>query len=373
MRILTVASPWQGGSGMVAFRLARYLAHRQNTTSYFLSYDHPPMNTREHTPLITEKTNIYSYPLFPFPLMELSLTEQIVHFVSEKNIDIIHAHYGIVFGHAGLFAKEALRVVGTKVSLLTTFHGTDIVGFDMVRKGIMAPIALNTLLIKNSDTVSFVSEDLRQKAEHIYGNTAPSYITQNAVDTDMFSPSPVKTEQKRLIHISNFRKVKQPVSVIDIFEQVVRDHEEATLLFVGEGPELEMVRARAEKSPVRSHISYAGRMDEHGVIASLRASDILLLPSLYESFSLVALEAHACGVSVIASRVGGINEVVDHGKTGYLIENPSDVPAFARAVQKLFADPVQLRRFKQQARERALHFAEDIIYPKYTEIYETLK
>ncbi len=361
MRILTVALPWLGGSGTVAFRIAAHLAQQPGIYSRFLSYERPFHDSGD---IAVSTVTVRQYPSFRYPLIEMSFVEDILRCCTEHRIDIIHAHYGISCGHAGLFARQILA--GTNpVSLVVTFHGTDVIGPDGSNPGADVFSELNRALLRDADAVSFVSRSLREEAERIYGTVRDGVcVIPNGVDTSVFTPG--TDAGRRMIHVSNFKPIKQPDMVIAVFVEVLRTHPDTELVCVGGGPALEKTKRLADRLGISQSVSFTGSLPERGVVRQLQRSRVLLLPSLYESFSLAALEAQACGVPVVASRVGGLAEVVADGETGYLINDPHDISAFAARIGDLLSGD---GTFGAKARERALRFSHTTVYRQYHDLY----
>ena len=118
---------------------------------------------------------------------------------------------------------------------------------------------------------------------------------------------------------------------------------------------------------LRKNVRFLGKVETVGDV--LRGADLFLLPSATESFGLAALEAMACGVPVIASAVGGMPELVEEGKTGFLAP-PGDVTTMAARAVLVLQDAAEHARLKQQAANRALDFSADKIVPRYEALYE---
>jgi N-acetyl-alpha-D-glucosaminyl L-malate synthase BshA len=154
--------------------------------------------------------------------------------------------------------------------------------------------------------------------------------------------------------------------VVKIFASV-REKLAATLVLVGDGPERDAAEQQVDGLGLRKDVRFLGKVENVGDV--LRGADLFLLPSATESFGLAALEAMACGVPVIASAAGGIPEVVDDGKTGYLAP-PGDVATMAERALRILENAAEHARFKQNAAARALDFSADKVVPRYEALYE---
>ena len=187
----------------------------------------------------------------------------------------------------------------------------------------------------------------------------------------MFHPVEKSLTEPLFIHVSNFRKVKQPLVTVQIFEQVVKEFPKAKMLFVGDGPEKKVVREYVKKNKIR-HVTFLKSVKSNKEVAALyQKAHVLLLPSLYESFSLAALEAQACGTPVIATNVGALPKVVLHGKTGYLAR-PADVDKHAKQALKLVRSEKLWKSMSVAAVRNAQQYTNDKVMHQYTQIYDAL-
>src|SRR5262249_39048768 len=155
--------------------------------------------------------------------------------------------------------------------------------------------------------------------------------------------------QKILVHVSNFRPVKRVTDVIEIFDRV-RKRVPSHLLMIGDGPERSNAEWLARNKGLGCQVVFLGKQDS--IAEFLSVAGLMLLPSETESFGLVALEAMACEVPVIASRVGGVPEVVRDGQDGYLVET-RDVDTMAARAVELLSDAKRYQAMGQSARQNA--------------------
>jgi N-acetyl-alpha-D-glucosaminyl L-malate synthase BshA len=172
--------------------------------------------------------------------------------------------------------------------------------------------------------------------------------------------------EKILLHASNFRRIKRVQDVVHIFEKVNKVIP-SKLLLVGDGPERSSIEDLCRKTCSHQNIRFFGRQEQMEEILAI--SDLFILPSQYESFGLVALEAMAAEVPVISTNVGGLPEVNIDGVTGFL-SNVGDVDAMSNNIIKIVSDPDAFAKMKKNALEQALKFDIHNIVPQYENLYK---
>jgi N-acetyl-alpha-D-glucosaminyl L-malate synthase BshA len=375
MRIGIVCYASLGGSGVVATELAHALALRGHDV-HIISSDEP-FRWRAGVPgLSFDRVDTPAYPLFREPQYLLALTNAIVRISRDHRLDIVHAHYAVPHATAAYLARQILTAehVPTPPRMLTTLHGTDItlVGSDPSYARVVA------FSIEQSDGVTAVSRSLRSATVDTLGLSSPIRVIPNFLDCETYRRRPVPDLARRLraggvdhvvVHASNFRPVKRVGAVVEIF-RLIRERIAARLVLIGDGPERDAVERRVVDGGLQHVVEFAG--EQHDLVPWLSAADLFLLPSQQESFGLAALEAMACEVPVVASRVGGLPEIIDDGRTGYLRE-PDDIDGMAARGIALLADAELRARIGRAAaahvRER---FCAELIVPQYEQCYRDL-
>jgi L-malate glycosyltransferase len=363
-----------GGSGIIATELGKRLASRGHRVHVLSS--EMPVRLGDYQPgLSFHRVETPSYPLFREPHYLLSLANKIVNVSREERLDIVHAHYAIPHATAGYLARQVLAQTGGEdvPRVVTTLHGTDItlLGNDPSYSEIVA------FSIEQSDGVTTVSESLKADTYRKLRVSRDIRVIPNFLDCSAYrrrDVSALRAElapegQKIIIHVSNFRPVKRVATVIEVFARV-RHHVPAKLLMVGDGPDLAEATRLARSLDVADDVEFLGEQ-EH-VVQLLSAADVFLLPSLQESFGLASLEALACGVPVVASRIGGIPEVVEEGVTGFL-HPPDDLEGMAGSTLRLVTDGVLHARLSEAAARTArTRFCDDRIVPMYEAFYHEI-
>ena len=366
-----------GGSGIVATELAQALARRGHEVR-LISTEPPIRLNRFQAGLAFHAVRTPGYPLFREPQYLLSLASRIVEVTREHGLDIIHAHYAIPHATAAYLARQILAAGGEEarsLRIITTLHGTDVtlIGSD--------PSYLETAAfsIDQSDGVTTVSESLRDatyrqlpvRAEiEVIPNFLDCERHQRVADQQLLERYRGSDPATRLvIHVSNFRPVKRTDVVVELFRRI-RERMPARLLLVGDGPDLPGACRRARDLGLAADVEALG--EQELVVPLLSIADLFLLPSSEESFGVAALESMACGTPVVASRVGGLPEVVVDGESGMLCD-PDDVAGMATAAIRLLTDPALHRRIAcggvERVRER---FCAEAVVPRYEAFYEAV-
>jgi N-acetyl-alpha-D-glucosaminyl L-malate synthase BshA len=358
-----------GGSGVVATELGLALAQRGYEV-HFIAH-RLPFRLREFS------SNLYfheaipaSYPVFEQAPHNLALTSKMVEVAENYDLDLIHVHYAMPFAASAYLARQLLRP--RHLGVVTTLHGTDItvVGLEP------AFFRITKFSIESSDRITAVSRFLKERAEESFGITRPIEVIYNFVDPAVFTPRRRSSlrlappETRVIMHASNFRPVKNIPSVVRIFAEV-RRKVAAKLVMVGDGPEKAGAEQLARELGVARDVLFLGNQDRMEDLLPL--ADIFLLPSSSESFGLVALEAMSAEVPVVASNIGGLPEVVEHGFTGFL-HDPEHLAGFVASCLRLLTHErlrrTMGRRGRRVARER--FFLDDMV-DRYIGVYDSLR
>jgi N-acetyl-alpha-D-glucosaminyl L-malate synthase BshA len=367
LRIGITCFPSHGGSGVIATELGKDLGRRGHEV-HFISYETPFRLREYHANIHYHEVEVPSYPVFKYPPYLLALSNKMVEVARHAGLDLIHVHYAIPHAASAYLARE---VCGRSFKVVTTLHGTDIT----LVGSIPSFADMTVFSINQSDGVTAVSESLRQETMATFPAVHREIVTiRNFVDVSEFVPRAsadlrglwAPAGEMVIMHMSNFRPVKRIERVVRIFAAVNRKIP-SRLVLVGDGPDVALARATACAEGVAERVVFLGLQDR--VAPVLAAADLFLLPSDKESFGQVALEAMACGVPVVASRIGGLPEVVADGETGYLLE-PDDTDGMAAAALRILGDREVHRALGERARAVAEErFAAGKVVPLYEDYY----
>jgi len=374
MRIGITCYPTYGGSGVVATELGLELAALGHEV-HFISYSQPfRLNGREEGVFFHE-VPVSNYPLFEFPPYDLALASQMAEVAELYSLDLLHVHYAIPHSVSALLARQMLAARGRRLPFVTTLHGTDItlVGLDR------SYLPITRYAIQESDGVTCISSYLKDETVKHFGTSRPIEVIPNFVNCNTYEP--IKDEAARakarlrlaapdeaiLMHLSNFRPVKRVVDVVKVFALVARELP-AQLFLVGDGPDRSEAEWLAHDLHINDRVHFMGKQERVNELLPL--ADLLLMPSELESFGLVALEAMACKVPSISTRVGGVAEVIDDGVTG-LLYSVGDVENMAAGALGLLKDRKRLEAMREAGRLTAQkRFCASLVVPHYVRYYQ---
>jgi N-acetyl-alpha-D-glucosaminyl L-malate synthase BshA len=373
LKIGITCYPTYGGSGVVATELGIELAAKGHQI-HFITYQQPFRLTGRERGISYHEVAVPTYPLFEYPPYDLALATRMSEVGEYYDLDLLHVHYAIPHSVSALLARQMLAASGRRLPFVTTLHGTDItlVGQDR------SYLPVTRFGIENSDGVTAISSYLREKTLQEFKIQRPIEVIPNFVNCDLYLPLPpekraavralyAQPSEKILLHLSNFRPVKRVQDVVKVFAQVTREVP-SQLLLVGDGPERSNAEYLVHELGLQARVHFLGKQDE--VHRLLPAADLLIMPSKLEAFGLVALEAAACRVPTIATRQGGVPELIDDGINGRLLA-VGDIDGMAQAAIALLRDDADLDRMATAARQTAQQrFCASRIIPQYEAFYE---
>jgi N-acetyl-alpha-D-glucosaminyl L-malate synthase BshA len=376
MRMGITCYPTYGGSGVVATELGIELAAMGHEV-HFISYSQPFRLSGRDDGIYYHEVPVSSYPLFEFPPYDLALASRMAEVAEYYDLDLLHVHYAIPHSVSALLARQMLAARGRRLPFVTTLHGTDItlVGLDR------SYLPITRYSIQESDGVTSISNYLRDKTVEDFGVTQPIEVIPNFVNCDVYAPITddaalaavrarfAKPDEAILIHLSNFRPVKRVEDVVKVFARVVREVP-ARLVLVGDGPDRSAAEWLAHDLKINERVHFLGKQDRVNELLPL--ADLMLMPSAIESFGLAALEAMACKVPAIATRVGGVPELIEDGVTG-LLYPVGNVDEMATGAIALLQDRDRLGAMRDAARKDAQkRFCATLVLPKYVKYYESI-
>jgi N-acetyl-alpha-D-glucosaminyl L-malate synthase BshA len=371
MKIGITCYPTYGGSGVVATELGIELAARGHQV-HFITYSQPFRLTGREEGISYHEVPVSNYPLFEYPPYDLALATRMSEVAEYYELDLLHVHYAIPHSVSALLARQMLARRGRQLPFVTTLHGTDItlVGLDR------SYLPITRFGIEESDGVTSISQYLKDKTLEAFQIERPIEVIPNFVNCDVYAPLEDREAarakfaaagEKVVIHLSNFRPVKRVTDVVKTFAGIAA-RLPARLLLVGDGPDRSSAEWLAHSLGIQDRVSFLGKQES--VNELLPVADLMLMPSELESFGLAALEAMACRVPTIATRVGGVPELIEDGVTGRLFP-VGETERMADAAVELLSDPERLAEMARAGRASAqARYCASRIIPLYERYYE---
>jgi len=372
MKIGITCYPTYGGSGVVATELGIELAARGHEI-HFITYSQPFRLTGREANIRYHEVPVSNYPLFEYPPYDLALATRMAEVAELHGLDLLHVHYAIPHSVSALLARQMLAARGRHLPFITTLHGTDItlVGLDR------SYLPITEFGINQSNGVTAISSYLRDRTYQAFNVTRDIEVIRNFVNCDFYIRDPeliakqrprfAKPDEKIIVHLSNFRPVKRVTDVVEVFARIA-PIVPSRLLLIGDGPERSAAEFLALKHGIADRVDFLGKQDNVNELLAL--ADLMIMPSEMESFGLAALEAMACCVPAIATRVGGVPELIEHQVNGLLYE-VGDIDGMAAGALSLLTDPDRLEIMSKAARKTAQDkFCASRIIPMYEAYYE---
>ncbi len=260
--------------------------------------------------------------------------------------DIVHVHY--IYRHRFNILFTGIR------KLIVSTWGRDVIADEDTPEGGRYDY-WRSYLLNRATVITATSGFLADATGRFLADKSREIkVIPFGVDVDFFKRKEARPDVPAPVVISFIKHLKKkygPDILIKALPQLKSGLSSVKLIMVGEGEMEDELKRIARESGVGDVVEFTGRVDIDGVREVLEGSDIFVQPSVYqsESFGVAALEAQAMQVPVVASRVGGVPDVVVDGEGGYLVE-PGDVSALAGAIDKLIADAGLRRRMGETGR-----------------------
>ncbi|UBH14386.1 N-acetyl-alpha-D-glucosaminyl L-malate synthase BshA [Macrococcus armenti] len=370
MKIGITCYPTMGGSGIIATELGIMMAKRGHDVHFITS--NTPFRIHFQMPNITvHQVDVNQYSVFQYPPYDITLATKIAEVINVYDLDVLHMHYAVPHAICGILGRQIAR---KDVKIVTTLHGTDItvLGYDSTLKDAIK------FGIEESDIVTSVSSSLTNETYEIIGPDKEIQTVYNFINESDFENKSnpylrqcygISDEEKVIVHVSNFRKVKRIQDVIKTFKDIL-DELSAKLVLIGDGPELSKMRDYAKSLNICDHVLFLGKQER--VAPLYQMADLFLLMSEKESFGLVLLEAMHSGVVCIGTSAGGIKEVITHGETGYIVDIGDTKKASQYAIDLLTNDVLYKQFQTKMLDDINERFASHHITDQYEAIYRSL-
>ncbi len=264
--------------------------------------------------------------------------------------DVVHAHDWLV-AHPAIALAEFFDV-----PLVSTIHATEAGRHSgWVSGRISRQVhAVESWLVHESDALITCSASMSDEITELFGpGLAETRVIRNGIDVASwpFAKRRARTGPAHLVYLGRLEYEKGIHDLIAAMPRVRRTHPGTTLTIAGTGTQLQWLTDEARKHKVLKATTFVGHLDHEHLVQLLHTADAAVLPSHYEPFGIVALEAAATGIPLVTSNVGGLGEAVIDGQTGISFV-PRDIAGIAAAVRRVIDDPAGAQRMAIAARER---------------------
>lgn len=287
--------------------------------------------------------------------------------------DVLHAHDWLV-AQAGVLSQEALTL-----PLVVTFHATE----NGRQRGELASDFSRAVdsterwLTRQADARIVCSAFMREEVHRQFGRSLSVSVIPNGIDPQQWHVSPAARARARaehghplVVYTGRLEREKGVQTLIDATRRVQRRVEGVRVVITGAGGAAERLQSQVRRRRLHESVAFAGWVSERELRALVAAADVAVVPSLYEPFGFVALEATALGTPLVVSDVGGLAEIVDNGRTG-LTFRPGDAAQLATALIETLTDPVAAQARVRRARaELEPRFGWDSIARQTVDVYE---
>ena len=368
-----------GGISTHVYHLSRALVEK-GTSVRVITCDFPKTPAEEIIDGVpVSRVDSGRVPESNFLLWIYHLNSQMISKTTElfetERFDLIHAHDWVV-GRAAVELKNRLGL-----PLISTIHATEIGRGGSLDGEYRTKVRdIERLLVEQSDGIICCSNYMLDHIQHVLGAVKTKIrVIPNGVEASRFNnghqPQPIPTgvseDRKTILYVGRIVREKGIFTLLDAFEKLRKQGKDVSLVLVGEGPLKEDLAKEVLRRKLNDRVKLAGFVDEKKLVSLYNSSDAFVLPSHYEPFGMVALEAMASRVPVVVSDVGGLSEIVEDGITGVKVPayNPS---ALAEGILRVLED----RELSEQLKENAYRAVQeryrwDMIAEKTIEAYRT--
>jgi colanic acid/amylovoran biosynthesis glycosyltransferase len=377
MNVLLVV-PWDQASGGVASVVGNLARHLQES-GHSVVFLHP--GPTEHLRERATASGFNGYEIvLRAPLIESNALKSLAGFavhvvptlyrlaslIRKRGIQVVNIHY----------PTEALIYFGIlrwllPIRLVVSVHGADL--FPEGRTMKRYPLWLRFILRCSDAVVAPSKAFLADSVSVLPHSAAKGHAIHNGVDASAFHPSAtVLPARPYVLCIAAHNEKKALDVLLEAFARTRRTHPGVNLVLVGDGPLRHQLEARAASLGLGADVEFAGEKGRQEIVRLLRDCTFLVLPSRAEPFGMVVTEAMASRKAVVATRVGGIREIIENGESGILVE-PDDPAALADAMATLLRDP-RLRDMLAEAGFRRVleHFGFRRMGERYVELFSSL-
>lgn len=370
MRILVLNHefpPIGGGGGRAAEHICKTLAGRGYEIEVLTS--HLKGLTREERRDGYHITRVPCLRTQPFKASFLSMGLYVLaglwagsRFIRASHPDLIHVHFAVPAGPLAWMLSKLHRI-----PYVLTAHLGDVPGGTPEKTGgwFRFVFPFTRPVWRDADAVVAVSEFTRGLALKHYRTEIK--VIPNGVDLETRSPESIRVNPlPRIVFAGRFMAQKAPVQIVRILGGLSDLPWECVM--IGDGPLMDDVKKEISSRGLEGRFHLTGWIDPQQVLDWFEKSDILFMPSLSEGLPVVGVQALSRGLAIIASKIGGFLDLIDHGRNGYMVE-VGNTDQFVSHLRELLLDREKLLAFRKSSLEKSANFDINRVADEYEKVF----
>jgi len=334
--------PKTGGIGYYVYYLSKYLSERGYKIS-IITRGSSSKTTKE----ILNGIDVYRtsfIPLFPFHIYLHGVFVNRLLKSMENKCDLVHMHTPLVPP-----IKTTLPIITTvhspsKRARKASYHEAfNLISLAERCQSMLIYPSIESKLFKSSNKITAVSSSVGIELEEYGLNSNEISVIGNGVDENFFKPiKNIKSKENYVLYAGSLKAGKGLLNLINCANIVYKIKPNIKFIVCGSGPLLQLLKKRVKTRNLQKQFIFLGFLGRDKLVRVYQKAAIQVIPSQHEGLPTVLLEGMSCGLPVIATNVGGINEVINSGENGFII-SPNDPNAMANIIVKLL-DDVDLRK-----------------------------
>jgi len=348
---------WIAGTEIATYHLAEHLAGRGNEVHIITSLDDD----------LSEESSEKGFLIHRLPVVRIRTLGMIFFWaaiyrtIKKIDPDLVHAQ-SLIFAIPACISKKML-----KIPYVVWGQGSDVYLHNWFMK-----LVSKTIII-NADSVIALTKDMKRVLQEIYSRDIE--VVPNGIDIEECQNRPHEHEsvspEKKIIFVGRLNPVKGVPSLLRAMKIVCEVLPDAKLIIVGDGEEREDLESLADSLGIRDRVDFVGRVPHERIPDYLCKADIFVLPSVSEGFGIVILEAMACGLPIVATRVGGVPDIIEEGVNGFLVES-GDFPEMANKILFLLDNPAVTGQISKNNRIKVQGYAWKNVVDRLERIYQEI-
>ncbi|RJS80711.1 glycosyltransferase family 4 protein [Methanophagales archaeon] len=356
---------WIAGTEIATYNITKHLAKRGHEVHVITRYSKELQRLEESDSLYIHRVCYLDFPILRF------FTHLFFSFVEifkiRKDLSVIH---GQMVSPCGLLAMIAGKYL-QKPSI------TYVRGSDVYKATKLFKITIGEFVLRNSDVVIALTGDMKREIQKIYGREV--FVIPNGIDLEKFNnlskenvrkKLKIANEEEIIVFVGTLRSVKGIKYLIEAMKIIIQKNIDTRLMLVGDGEDRESLEKHVKELDLEKYVSFVGKVPNEKVPEYMVASDVFVLPSVSEGFPVTILEAMASGLPIVATKVGGLPEIIKDGENGFLVE-PKNPKGIAQRVMLILEDDNLSGRISRNNRECVKKYSWGSVIERLEEVYKS--